>query len=160
MPRRSEPKKTKSLALIALHREVQEHLERWSQDTNYRVFASKFFAMLTAFRAGQVEIACILHDNIFWTRLKRDKGAKVDEYGKRQKGGAPRIFGMRLQTSYIFLAAAVEKQEDGSRAISVACSRADAIEAKVKQEKPETEAQFREILGLAYKVDSIPDDTK
>ncbi len=131
MPRRREPQTTLQLAFVALHSDVCEHLEIWSLDRNYRVFATQFVAMLEAFRVGR-EDTKILHDGLFRTRLKSNAGPKVDEYGGRQKGGAPRVFCFRWQASYIFLAAGVEKQEDGCRTMVTARQRAVQVDLLLK----------------------------
>lgn len=154
MPPKNEPAPTPLSAFLVLHRDVQEQLDEWSQNRRYQVFAANFEALLAALRRGLApDVIKHVHASVFRTRLKRAKGAKVDEYGDNQSGGAPRIFGIRVHPSWIFVGTGVEKRNHGGcLELPRACKRADEL---VKRLRTPTEAAFR-ALEPAYTVEPIP----
>jgi len=147
MPPRKSVSDVECLRYVALHSDVRGCLDQWALDSTYRSFAAKFEAMLRAFSMGQEDHANVLHSCLLRAKIK---GAKLLEYGGVQKGGAPRVFGVRFREAYIFVAAGVEKTNTGCRTIGLARGRANELVPRLKTVK--TAQDFCLVIGAVYNV--------
>jgi len=134
--------------VIALHRDVEQTVAAWQQNSKYRIFASRFEAFRRAVCAGGDE-ADMLYGRLFYKRLKGQ--TKLFEHGCKQKGGAPRLFEAPYFSSHIFVAAGVEKSNTGCKELSQAKKRETALLHEAKRlEQISSVEDWKSLLGPAY----------
>lgn len=139
------------LRIVAVHRSVTERLNEWSEDLTWSTRAARFQAILNALKAGKLQEADLLLKTMVRSQIHNSDG--VVEYGKRQRGGAPRLFVISRFASYFFVAAGLEEGSTGCPEIEVARSRGTQLSKLEAQ--PSVEA-YKKALGRDYDVWPVP----
>lgn len=141
------------LRVLAVHRNVTERLEEWSSDLKWSMVATRFTVILNAIKAGEIEKAQMLLKTMLRYPPIRNGGG-VLEYGKVQRGGAPRLFILYKFDSFFVVAAGLEEGSTGCPEIEVARSRGTQLSKLEPQ--PSVEA-YKKALGREYEVSPIPE---
>lgn len=144
------------VCVLAVHRDVESSLADWRSDTNYLAFATKVDSLLGYLRRGELNLAQIVHDQIFHTMVKGVKN--LIEHGQTRNGGAPRLFEWRVAQSHIFLSAGIEKSNRGCQALGTATRRQSELLKETKKKHPKSLPSLADAsrwLGSAYSVEGI-----
>ena len=140
------------LRVVAVHRNVTDRLDEWSGDFKWSTVAARFEAILVSLEAGDVGKAQLLMKAMLRYPPIRNGGG-VLEYGKVQRGGAPRVFVLNKFDSFFFVAAGLEEGNTGCPEIEVARIRGTQLSKLEPQ--PSVEA-YQKALGRDYDVWPVP----
>lgn len=140
------------LRVLAVHRDVTERLEEWSSDLKWSTVAARFVGVLNSLRKGNIEEAEMALNSLYRSTIYEAGG--VREYGRNQRGGAPRLFVLLRSKSFFFVAAGLEEGSTGCPEIEVARSRGTQLSKLEPQ--PSVEA-YKKALGREYEVSPIPE---